>query len=141
MNTHQKKFSKMPTVGSNIRVKLHNPMAARMIPPQPEFREYQGRVLDSWRWLTDREFCMEGDRDWPVRVININSVAEIQVLSGTLTEIDIGTKTWSVEGSRGNKYQVQRDHRGWSCSCPGFQFRRQCRHIVELSEKHAKVAT
>jgi uncharacterized Zn finger protein len=28
---------------------------------------------------------------------------------------------------------VTRNGKGWNCTCPGFQFRRQCKHVSELS--------
>jgi hypothetical protein len=32
-----------------------------MIPPRPAFHEYEGKVLPSYKWLNDRQFCMSGD--------------------------------------------------------------------------------
>lgn len=130
----------VPSVNSQIRIRVRDNFSPRMIPPGPSSREYQGRVLDSYRWLTDRQFCMEGDADWPVRVIHVDNVIEMELLSGSMHEVDVGVKSWTVEGSRGNKYQVAKDRQGWTCTCPGFQFRRQCRHVSELSEKHGTVS-
>jgi len=36
----------------------------------------------------------------------------------------------SVQGSRGQTYWLDPDSR--TCSCPGFQFRAQCRHLADL---------
>ena len=36
---------------------------------------------------------------------------------------------WEVQGSRGSKYAVRLSEGVWSCSCPGYSFRRKCRHI------------
>ncbi len=130
----------IPAVNSQVRVRVRDTFAPRMIPPGPDHREYQGRVLASYRWLTDREFCLEGDESWPVRVINIDSVIDMELLSGTVRDVDVSVQSWTVEGSRGNKYQVTRDHRGWTCTCSGFQFRRRCRHVSELGEENGKVS-
>lgn len=35
----------------------------------------------------------------------------------------------TVEGSRGSKYILTRIAGSWTCSCPGFGFRRKCRHL------------
>jgi len=43
-------------------------------------------------------------------------------------------KSWTVHGSRGNQYVVVRTIQRWSCTCPGFQFRKSCRHIKELQD-------
>jgi hypothetical protein len=36
---------------------------------------------------------------------------------------------WTVTGSKGATYRVQEFGGAWRCSCPGYQFRRRCRHI------------
>ena len=43
-----------------------------------------------------------------------------------------GEKTWSIEGSKGNLYSVKLSDGVYTCSCPGFGFRRKCRHIKEI---------
>lgn len=42
----------------------------------------------------------------------------------------------TIEGSKGDKYKVVwgpdytgRYAYGWTCTCPGFKFRRECKHI------------
>jgi hypothetical protein len=122
-----------PQPGSVIEVEVANPFAARMIPPQPTSTVYRGQVLKSYRWLTDREFCMEGDQAWPIRVINLGSVVRMDFESGSGDTVDTTAQTWEVTGSRGDRYLVTRDAAGWSCDCKGFQFRKSCRHITTLS--------
>jgi len=39
------------------------------------------------------------------------------------------SKTWSVEGSKGNIYTVTDSGGQLSCTCPGYGWRRKCRHI------------
>jgi len=43
---------------------------------------------------------------------------------------------WRVDGSNGKHYTVEWDpyHRSYSCGCKGYKFRRNCRHITNLSE-------
>jgi|TARA_R110000824_G_scaffold49608_3_gene139270 hypothetical protein len=46
-------------------------------------------------------------------------------------------KAWSVKGSKGNIYSVALSEGAYTCSCPGFGFRRNCRHIKEIkNEQH-----
>jgi hypothetical protein len=104
-----------------------------MIPPQPAFNEFEGTVLTPYKWLNDRQFCLSGDKDWPIRVINIMSVDDLQVITGELKTIDIDAKIWTVNGSKGNKYTVTRNSSKWDCTCPGFGFRKTCKHVSELS--------
>ena len=40
--------------------------------------------------------------------------------------------TWTVEGSKGSKYIVEKDGSVYNCTCSGFKFRGECRHIKEV---------
>ena len=124
-----------PQPGSVIEVELEYAMDRRMIPPRTEPRILRGEVLKSYRWLTDREFCLTGDDTWPVRVINLGNVVRMRFESGSGTEVNTAVRTWEVTGSGGNRYLVTRDAAGWSCDCKGFQFRRNCRHVTEVSSQ------
>ena len=42
-------------------------------------------------------------------------------------------RTWTVAGSKGNEYTVTQELGAWSCTCSGFKFRGQCRHVEEIS--------
>ena len=46
-----------------------------------------------------------------------------------------GEKTWNVKGSKGNLYSVRLTEGTYTCSCPGFGFRRKCRHIKEITNE------
>jgi hypothetical protein len=105
-----------------------------MIPPQAAFTEYEGTVLPSYKWLTDREFCLSGNKDWPVRVINLNSVEDIELKSGSLKTVNTDDKTIEVNGSKGQVYFVSSNSKGYQCTCPGFQFRKSCKHIAEAAK-------
>ena len=124
-----------PNPGSVITVTVRDVLAPRHIPPGPDHRVYQGEVVRSDRWLTDREFSMTGDLAWPVRIINLGNVIDIQFESGTSTAVDTAAQTWEVTGTGGARYLVTRDSAGWSCDCKGFQFRRNCRHVTELNSQ------
>ena len=49
-----------------------------------------------------------------------------------------GEKVWQVEGSKGNIYTVRLSNGSYSCTCPGFGFRRKCRHITEIKNEKQK---
>ena len=77
------------------------------------------------------------DFDSPVRIreIPLHRVINIKYSNGsTATKEDVkdSTRTWVVDGSRGSKYTVVCSNNTWSCTCPGFQFRKSCKHIVEF---------
>jgi hypothetical protein len=55
-----------------------------------------------------------------------------------LGEIDLDqvkSKKWEVAGSKGNTYVVQKIENVYNCTCSGFQFRGNCRHIKQIEEQ------
>lgn len=47
-------------------------------------------------------------------------------------------QVWSVPGSGNNTYQVSLDSNRWACTCAGFRFRSQCRHVEQIRSQHTK---
>ena len=45
------------------------------------------------------------------------------------------SKSWTVEGSKGNIYTVTERDGQLSCTCPGYGWRRKCRHIESTNKK------
>jgi hypothetical protein len=77
------------------------------------------------------------DFDSPVRIreIPLHRITNIKYADGTAAIQEVAkfaTKTWVVEGSRGSKYTVVRSKNIWTCTCPGYQFRKSCKHVTEL---------
>jgi hypothetical protein len=118
----------VPQVGSMVRVRTLNSMGPRMTPPRPAFNEYEGKVLAPYKWLKAGQFCMSGDAKWPIRVITLAFTESITVASVT-TE-----KTATVEKVSANKYNTRQVGKKWHCECPGFGFRRTCKHVTAMKE-------
>ena len=79
------------------------------------------------------------DFDSPVRIreIPLHRVIDIKYADGSIAEKQLAkddTRTWVVEGSKGSKYTVVRSQNIWTCTCPGFQFRKHCKHIQNLKD-------
>jgi hypothetical protein len=77
------------------------------------------------------------DFDSPVRVreISLYRITNIEYADGRQATIQLSedeSKTWTVQGSRGSQYVVVRSKNSWSCNCPGFQFRRSCKHVTQI---------
>jgi hypothetical protein len=77
--------------------------------------------------------------DSPVRIreIPLHRITNLEYADGRVANTHVtkeSTQTWSVEGSRGSRYTVVRTQSTWACTCPGFQFRKSCRHIQELKD-------
>ena len=77
------------------------------------------------------------DFDSPVRIreIPLHRITDIKHADGTtaIKEVaKVDTRSWVVEGSRGSKYIVVRSKNIWTCTCPGYQFRKSCKHVTEL---------
>lgn len=50
-----------------------------------------------------------------------------------VTQKDV--KHWSVQGKK-SKYTVTFMNGQYSCSCPGYGFRRRCKHIEEIKSRY-----
>jgi len=46
----------------------------------------------------------------------------------------VSKETITVEGSKGQKYILEKIAGRYVCSCPGYQFRRTCRHSQEYNK-------
>ena len=58
-----------------------------------------------------------------------DDLGKYMVYKRPVFERPAGEKTWQVEGSKGNIYTVKLSDGAYTCTCPGFSFRRKCRHI------------
>lgn len=55
--------------------------------------------------------------------------------TGVAAEVPEG-RTWTVTGSRGDEYKVSEHHGRWACTCSGFKFRGDCKHIKTLTNQN-----
>lgn len=47
--------------------------------------------------------------------------------------------SWKVKGSKGDSYTVSNSNGQWDCNCPGFGFRRKCKHIDSIKSGISKI--
>lgn len=68
------------------------------------------------------------------------SPLKIDIRGRTFVELEDGSPTApdpdviTVEGSRGEKYFLSKTDDYWVCTCPGFKFRGQCKHVAEMQQ-------
>jgi hypothetical protein len=94
-------------------------------------------------WLKQHQFCIpcDGEPYITFRVIDMNAVHKLEILDKSAETVKTTVKVVSVEGSRGDRYDVTvKDGVAVSCTCPGFQYRGTCRHLAKaISADTSKV--
>jgi hypothetical protein len=111
-------------VRSAIRPAIHPPGVVR------EFNEYTGKILPNPKWVSSDSICIStGDTDFPFRIIDRERIVGL----GEAAPVAVSrSETFVVQGSKpGSTYTVTRDGSHWSCTCVGFGFRKDCKHVRE----------
>ena len=42
---------------------------------------------------------------------------------------------WDVAGSKDNVYDVVMQKNGFTCTCPGFKFKGNCKHVQQIAKR------
>ena len=103
----------------------------------PDTYEITGKVAVKPHWLTDPDkfALIVPHTPVPLRVIDRRSVLAVNGVAGSVEAAKV--KTVKVAGSKpGSAYDVTFDGERWSCSCVGFQFRKDCKHIHSAKAGH-----
>ena len=101
----------------------------------PEFATYRGDILETPKWVEYDAVCLStGDSRWPFRIIPRNEIVSIDDQTVDYVAPAARNKTWQIAGSKGNVYTVTQEGNRYTCDCPGFQFRKNCRHVIECKE-------
>lgn len=126
-----------PVVGKLVKLRVRYPSNYYYRTSDFVEEEYCGTVLPDERWTKPDAFVLAdtaGGR-YPVRDIPLREVIDLQYLDGTAATqqaVNNQVQTWSVSGSKGNNYTVTLHAGKYSCTCPGFGFRRHCKHIESV---------
>ena len=126
------------TVGSNVTVKVKNIFwPARHLwasgAAGPEFKSYSGTVIRE-KWFDADEIGITSDSpNSPFRRIKRHNIVEV---NNAPVEYAMPVKEKRIEllvnGSKGAVYTVVKENGKATCTCPGFGFRRTCKHIQEV---------
>ena len=95
-----------------------------------QFNEYSGKILPNPKWVAQDAITLStGISEFPFRIIDrerIVGLGEAAPVAAPRSE------TFVVQGSKpGSTYTVTRDGSHWSCTCVGFGFRKDCKHVRE----------
>ena len=79
-----------------------------------------------------------GAPEHPVSEFNAKSqhVVKIEYIVGGANQVATETKAWKVKSEDGKRvYLVQRIAGKYTCTCTGFEFRKDCKHIKAAAAK------
>lgn len=93
----------------------------------PDTLTYTG-TLSTEPWFEPDEIGIRSDVAWyPVRRIRVNRI--VKIADVPVQHQPEHEKLISVTGSKGNTYTVTRRSGRSSCTCPGYAFRKTCKHL------------
>ena len=95
---------------------------------------YEGVVGRADRTVPEGSFMLLTPHtpEMPTRVIALGRVIRLEYADGSAAAkraVADAVKVWQVEGSKGAVYTVTEEQGQRRCTCPGFQFRKTCRHV------------
>jgi len=128
----------VPNVGSRVRVTTMYPNTYAYRGEDNNYVTYtrEGLVVKSI-FNDPFMFAVEtGAPDHPVSEYNAKSqhVVKIEYIVGGASQVSTETKAWKVK-SKDKVYLVTRVNGKFNCSCKGFEFRRDCKHVGAVSKK------
>ena len=123
-----------PQVGKTVLVKTRFRNIFLMTDKEYVEYEYEGVVAKPDRSVPEGSFMLltPTDNKMPSRVIALRNVVKLKYADGSSVKKAAATsevKVCQVQGSKGNVYTVTQRGSEKSCTCPGFQFRRACKHV------------
>jgi hypothetical protein len=98
----------------------------------PEFEYYSGTVTTQKYTNPDEIAITTDDPRVAFRRIHRSRIVEVNNTKIEYVATKSVQKTITVQGSKGNSYTVTNENGKVSCTCPGFSFRKSCRHLAEV---------
>ena len=56
----------------------------------------------------------------------------VRNIFGFVDPKDSASTKWTIKGSKGDEYIVEKGEDGYTCTCSGFRFRGGCKHVTEV---------
>lgn len=125
-----------PAVGKTVQVTVRFPDHYFRATSPWRDTTYQGQVARPDRSVPEGSFMLLTPQDahMPTRVIALGRVIDLKYADGTRVQTSKAkseVRVWQVQGSGKNVYTVTQRGDIRSCTCPGFQFRKMCKHTKE----------
>lgn len=112
-----------------VRNQLY-PMRNRYSYPIPEFNVYEGEQVETPKWAPVGAICLAtGNPTWPMRLLDPSAIVSVDSASVPVETVKSDTQVFQVAGSKGASYTVTVSPKGSSCTCSGFAFRNNCKHL------------
>jgi len=132
----------VPKIGSRVRITTMYPNTYAYRGKDDNYVTYvrEGVVIKS---IFNDPFMFAvntGASDHPVSEYNAKSqhLVKIEYVTGVAKNVATDTKAWKVKSTDGKKfYLVQRVDGKFSCTCTGFEFRKDCKHVGAVAKKVA----
>ena len=127
--------------GELVTIKVKNPVwsmrnAYASYVQIPEFNTYTGRVVLNHGAVRSGQIGLTNDHpEFDLRVIDIERIVSLGDEEVVSEPNKPSSQAWTVQGSKGETYVVTLDHGRFDCTCPGFQFRKACKHVDSFKEK------
>jgi len=131
----------LPQVGSVITVSTYyksNVIGRTVEDDTTTYEKVQ--VIKPFGWTKPNAFCIpaEGEPFIKVRTISLKAITDLVIHEGDVEAAGSGTKFVYVPGSKGNEYMVTVvDGFGVECTCLGYTYRKQCKHLNIASDEAA----
>lgn len=125
----------MLQVGNQVTIKVKNILWPKRDNFAPgvvtnEYDIYTGTVMRE-KWFDSNEVGIStGNKVFAFRRINLDRIVEINGVKVEFAKpVQSKRVEITVQGSKGNTYIVTSENGKKTCTCPGFGFRRTCKHL------------
>lgn len=120
-------------IGKTVTIKVENIMwpsrhlyAAGVV--KGEFNYYTGTIMREKWFAPDEIGITTGNPDFPFRRIRRERIVDVNGTKFTPPP-KVERTEFKVTGSRGDIYTVIKEGSRSTCTCPGYSFRKSCKHL------------
>lgn len=95
----------------------------------PNIQKFTGAIIPNPKWVSDDSLCLTtGETRFPFRIIKKSEIVSSSIPI-EYTALKNDKNEFQIMGTKGNQYTITREGTRWSCTCVGFGFRKDCKHI------------